>query len=182
MNTVEKMKAESIRSKNKRKDDSIRKKIEHELSRKSKKSNVSKRLTVSSLKPSPAIIILESAKIIQVCQLMAAKRTDAVLVVGEEGDLVGILTDKDIAFRVVAEGLDVRTTPVSQVMTTDPIAVFDKGNRNEALNIMVSRRFRHLPVISEGESEDHEAGGTSVVGLLDITKCVFDRFVCLISG
>ncbi|KAJ3271848.1 hypothetical protein HDV01_006133 [Terramyces sp. JEL0728] len=168
---------EVLRSKNKRRDDQIRKKVEQELSKRTKQRNTinpakdSRRGTVSSLKPAPAIIIIETAKIIQAAQLMAAKRIDAVLVVSEQGDLVGILTDKDIAFRVVADGLDVRTTVVSDVMTADPIAVYDKGSRNEALNIMVSRRFRHLPVISDGDDEE----GQSVVGLLDITKCVFER-------
>lgn len=83
--------------------------------------------TVSSLRPNGAVTISEGARILQAAQLMAAKRTDAVLVLGERGDLMGILTDKDIAFRVVAEGLDLRTTTVAQVMTPDPIAVFDKG-------------------------------------------------------
>ncbi|KAI9091112.1 hypothetical protein DFS34DRAFT_635870 [Phlyctochytrium arcticum] len=181
-----------LRSRNKKRDDAIRKKVEQELSRKTGRrtqtSTTSKRVksgTVSSLRPAPAIIILETARIVQAAQLMAAKRADAVLAVNEEGALVGILTDKDIAYRVVAEGLDVRATLVSAVMTRNPISVYDKGNRNEALNIMVSRRFRHLPVISDGASAQDEdmdddnisgmGAGTSVVGLLDITKCVFER-------
>jgi CBS domain-containing protein len=75
--------------------------------------------------------------------------------------------------------------------------VSSKGNRSEALNIMVSKKFRHLPVLSEvqqqqqesenaaslnveGEDEDRETlvqppPASTVVGLLDITKCVFDR-------
>ncbi|KAJ3183671.1 hypothetical protein HDU85_002100 [Gaertneriomyces sp. JEL0708] len=179
-----------LRSRNRKRDDAIRKKVEHELSRKTHRSSrhtTSRRIksgTVSSLRPAPAIIILETARIVQAAQLMAAKRADAVLAVNEEGALVGILTDKDIAYRVVAEGLDVRNTVVSQVMTTNPISVYDRGNRNEALNIMVSRRFRHLPVISDGPGGEDDVEedvasdvgtGTSVVGLLDITKCVFER-------
>ncbi|KNC96179.1 uncharacterized protein SPPG_08334 [Spizellomyces punctatus DAOM BR117] len=181
-----------LRSRNRKRDDAIRKKVEQELSRKtgrkSHTSTTSRRIksgTVSSLRPAPAIIILETARIVQAAQLMAAKRADAVLAVNEEGALVGILTDKDIAYRVVAEGLDVRATLVSAVMTRNPISVYDKGNRNEALNIMVSRRFRHLPVISDGlggpdddlddDTLSEMGAGTSVVGLLDITKCVFER-------
>lgn len=89
---------------------------------------------------------------------------------------MGILTDKDIAFRVVAEGLDLRSTSVSQVMTAKPIFVYDKGSRNEALNIMISRQFRHLPVMSDvDEYEGDSSSQSQVVGLLDITKCVFER-------
>lgn len=106
---------------------------------------------------------------------MAAKRTDAVLVVSSDGQLVGILTDKDVAYRLVAEGLEPRTTPVSEIMTRNPIAVSENGNRNDALNIMVSRKFRHLPVVTEIKSDNDEMTGTSVAGLLDITKCVFER-------
>ncbi|KAJ3087099.1 hypothetical protein HK102_011821 [Quaeritorhiza haematococci] len=142
--------------------------------------------TVASLRPAPAITVFESARIVQAAQIMAAKRVDAVLVVNEEGHLTGILTDKDIAFRVVAEGYDVRATTVASVMTQDPISVYDKGSRNDALSTMVQRGFRHLPVISEvstleeenvidGEVVGGESRATNVVGLLDITRVVFDR-------
>ncbi|KAJ3408241.1 hypothetical protein HDV05_005072 [Chytridiales sp. JEL 0842] len=196
-----------FRHRNKRKDDAIRKKVETETAsnrlstsssenRPQSRKSHAKSNTVSSLRPAPAITVLESARIVQAAQLMAAKRADAVLAVNEDGQLSGILTDKDIAYRVVAEGLDVRATTVAQVMTRSPISVHDKGNRNEALGIMVARKFRHLPVISSAEelesdlNEDNgsevassvhtsgggvSGGGTNVVGLLDITKCVFER-------
>ncbi|KAJ3075488.1 hypothetical protein HDU98_007986 [Podochytrium sp. JEL0797] len=135
-----------------------------------------KTATVASLHPSPGITVIESARIIQACQLMASKRMDCVLAVNADGQLSGILTDKDIAYRVVAAGLDFRTATVAQVMTRDPMAVFESGPRNDALGVMVSHRFRHLPVISvdEGEGSDSEEE-TNIVGVLDITKCVFDK-------
>ena len=106
---------------------------------------------------------------------MAAKRTDAVLVVDQEGELAGILTDKDIAYRVVAEGLDARSTVISNVMTKNPIHLLATGHRNDALTIMMEKRFRHLPVLSKVHAEDGSGETCTVVGILDITKCVFDR-------
>lgn len=44
-------------------------------------------------------------------------RADAILVIDTDSTLAGIMTDKDLAFRVVAEGLDIHSTLVSQVMT-----------------------------------------------------------------
>lgn len=164
--------ADAVRSRNRRKDDAIRTKVEAELSRRSATKRGERKATVSSLQPAQAHTISENARIIQACQLMAAKRTDAVLVMAGS-KLVGILTDRDIAYRVVAESLDVRTTPVSFIMTKNPTTVLDRGNRNEALNIMISKQFRHLPVIRESTDEDSDE--TCVVGLLDITKCVFER-------
>ncbi|KAG0012616.1 hypothetical protein BGZ80_011626, partial [Entomortierella chlamydospora] len=97
--------------------------------------------------------------------IMAAKRADAVLVIdAQEQTLVGIMTDKDLAFRVVAEGLDIHT-PISQVMTKNPFCVTTDTNATEALNRMVNGGFRHLPCLnSDGD----------VVGLLDITKCLYE--------
>ncbi|KAF9917208.1 hypothetical protein FBU30_000881, partial [Linnemannia zychae] len=98
--------------------------------------------------------------------IMAAKRADAVLVIdAQEQTLVGIMTDKDLAFRVVAEGLDVRNTLISQVMTKNPYCVTTDTNATEALNKMVSGGFRHLPCLN---------GDGDVVGLLDITKCLYE--------
>jgi CBS domain-containing protein len=98
-------------------------------------------------------------------QLCAAKRTDCVLVVDDEEGLSGIFTAKDLAFRVTADGLDPRTTSVSQIMTRNPMVTRDTTSATEALQLMVSRHFRHLPVCNEDGD---------VVGLLDITKVFHD--------
>jgi CBS domain-containing protein len=129
--------------------------------------------TVGSLDPAHSVVISESSSVIQCCKLMVMKNTDCVLAVNDEGALSGILTDKvvinysqDIVYKVVAAGRKPTDTLVSDVMTRDPIAVFSEGKRDEALDIMVSRKIRHLPVIFEEEN---------YIGLLDITKLIFDR-------
>jgi signal-transduction protein with cAMP-binding, CBS, and nucleotidyltransferase domain len=65
---------------------------------------------------------------------MAAKRVDAVLAVDAGGNLSGILTDKDLAYRVVAENLDPKTTPIMSVMTNNPVSVVTTGSASDALN------------------------------------------------
>lgn len=73
----------------------------------------------------------------------------------------GIFTAKDLAYRVSAEGLDPHSTPVSAIMTRSPMVTRDTTSATEALQLMVQRHFRHLPVCNEDGN---------VVGLLDITK------------
>ncbi|KAG8737976.1 hypothetical protein FRC10_007443 [Ceratobasidium sp. 414] len=160
------------RRRQKTRDEAIRKKIEGELSRKRGipsglhkshkpgKTNAAKG-TVAALKPSPALTVPESITVSDASQLCAAKRTDCVLVVDEEEGLSGIFTAKDLAFRVTAEGLDPRVTPVSAIMTRGPMVTRDTTSATEALQLMVQRGFRHLPVCNEEGN---------VVGLLDITK------------
>ncbi|KAJ3559410.1 hypothetical protein NP233_g11269 [Leucocoprinus birnbaumii] len=161
------------RKKQSRRDEAIRKKIESELSRKrtistthqsSRKQRAGKHAakgTVAALKPSAALTVPENISVAEASQLCAAKRTDCVLVVDDEEGLSGIFTAKDLAYRVTAEGLDPHLTPVSQIMTRNPMVTRDTTSATEALQLMVSKHFRHLPVCNEDGN---------VVGLLDITK------------
>lgn len=169
--------ADSARKRQAKKDDAIRKKLETELSRKKKhpgagmgNESATRRGTrvvgtVSSLRPSPAITLDESAMLMDAARIMAAKRCDCVLVVDEEERLSGIFTDKDLAFRVVAEGLDPRTTPISQVMTRNPSCCTDTSYATDALGTMANGGFRHLPVTDDVGD---------LVGVLDITKCLYE--------
>ena len=91
---------------------SLRKKIENELSRKrpansapngttsSRRSKKPQKGTVAGLRPSPALTVPEAMSVADASQLCAAKRTDCVLVVDEDEGLSGIFTAKDLAFRV----------------------------------------------------------------------------------
>lgn len=96
------------------------------------------------LKPSPALTVTEQMTVAEVSQLCAAKRTDCVLVVDDNHTLSGIFTAKDLAYRVVAAGLDPRVTLVTTIMTREPLVTRDSASATEALEIMVSRGFRHL--------------------------------------
>ncbi|CAE6404616.1 unnamed protein product [Rhizoctonia solani] len=172
------------RKKQNKRDEAIRKKIEGELSRKRTIStNVPKsrkpgkstaaKGTVAALRPSPALTVPENMTVSDASQLCAAKRTDCVLVVDDEEGLSGIFTAKDLAFRVTAEGLDPRTTPVSQIMTRGPMVTRDTTSATEALQLMVQRGFRHLPVCNDEGN---------VVGLLDITKVFHEALEKLERG
>lgn len=67
------------------------------------------------------------------------------------GDLAGILSERDIMNRVVAVGRTPGTTAVSEVMTANPRAVSIDENIEECLFIMHELGFRHLPVLEGGD-------------------------------
>jgi len=72
----------------------------------------------------------------------------ATLVVdAEKGRLVGICTERDLAFKVLAEGLDPLTTPVGAVMTEDPQSIGPEMLFGHALHLMYEGGFRHMPVV-----------------------------------
>jgi CBS domain-containing protein len=99
---------------------------------------------VSALRPAQALTIREHILVIEAAQLMAAKRSDCVLVVDDEDHLSGIFTAKDLAYRVVAESQDARAITVADIMTHKPLCVTSDTSAQDALNLMVSRGFRHL--------------------------------------
>lgn len=120
--------------------------------------------TVKRLRLSKALTIPETTAVSDACRRMAHRKVDAVLLTDANGLLSGILTDKDIATRVIAEGLRPDQTLVSKIMTRSPVYVTSDTLAIEALQKMVQGKFRHLPVVENGE----------VIALLDITKCLYD--------
>jgi CBS domain-containing protein len=67
-----------------------------------------------------------------------------------EGDrLVGTLTDRDIATRVVAEGRNPETTTAREVASTDVVTIDPQQNLDEALRLMSRHQVRRLPVVEE---------------------------------
>ncbi|CAN6825057.1 unnamed protein product [Brassica oleracea] len=120
--------------------------------------------TVKKLRLSKALTIPEGTTVFDACRRMASRRVDAVLLTDTSALLSGIVTDKDIATRVIAEGLRPEHTLVSKVMTRNPIFVTSDSLAIQALEKMVQGKFRHLPVVENGE----------VIAILDITKCLYD--------
>ena len=86
----------------------------------------------------------------KVATRMANKDVGAVMVVKDDR-LVGIVTERDIVFRVVARGLDARTTRLAEVMTPAPDTVAPDKPLGHALLKMHERGFRHLPVMQDGK-------------------------------
>jgi CBS domain-containing protein len=86
----------------------------------------------------------------QAARLMAKKNVGAVMVVENEL-LVGIFTERDAVFRVIAQGRDTQTTLLADVMTSAPQTVDPDKTFGYALRIMHENGFRHVPVIENGK-------------------------------
>jgi CBS domain-containing protein len=87
--------------------------------------------------------------VLEAAQLMKQRKVGAVLVVEAER-LVGIFTERDALFRVVADNRDVRHTRLSEVMTRSPQTLHPDKSFAEALHIMHIGGFRHVPVVENG--------------------------------
>jgi CBS domain-containing protein len=82
-------------------------------------------------------------------QLMVERRVGSAVVV-DGGRVAGIITERDV-LRAVARGLVPWHTPVSECMTAAPLVVGPDTPAAEALELMITKGFRHLPVIEDGQ-------------------------------
>lgn len=121
--------------------------------------------TVLALRPSPPMTMRLGTSIREAAQFMSAKRENCVLVLDEDNTICGIFTAKDLAFKIVAAGKDAKGMTIGDIMTPNPICCRTDSSATDALNLMVKRGFRHLPVTDENDD---------IAGVLDITKCFYE--------
>ena len=83
-------------------------------------------------------------------RLMKQHAIGALMVV-DEGELVGIFTERDVVFRVIAADKDPKSTRVASAMTPKPRALDASRPLGHALHLMYEGGFRHVPVIEDGK-------------------------------
>lgn len=91
-----------------------------------------------------------SITVSEAARLMKQRRVGAMMVV-EEGRLVGVFTERDALFRVVAEGRDSNRTTLAEVMTPNPRTIQPEASFHQALEMMHEGRFRHVPVVENDQ-------------------------------
>jgi CBS domain-containing protein len=100
-------------------------------------------MTASPKTVSPDTTVMEAAKV------MATENVGSLPVV-EDDQLVGIVTDRDLALQVVAKGLDPKNVRVTDVYTEKPVVANPDEPLDEALQRMAQQQVRRLPVVDDG--------------------------------
>lgn len=110
--------------------------------------------------------IAPDAPVIDAIRLMAEKRIGAVLVM-EGARLVGIMSERDYARKIVLQGRSSNDTPVRTIMTADVITVRPDDTADHCMQLVTDQRIRHLPVVRGGEV-------VGVVSIGDLVKAVIE--------
>jgi CBS domain-containing protein len=100
-----------------------------------------------AMTPDPQTV-QSSATIVEVAQLMKSEDVGVIPVV-EGGNLLGVVTDRDIVLRVVAEGNDPQTAKAGDVASSSLVTVDPQQDLDEALRLMAQHQVRRLPVVEE---------------------------------
>ena len=103
--------------------------------------------------------------VVEAAKKMREIDAGAMVVVDEQGKVSGIVTDRDIAVRAVAEGKDPKATKVGEVASTDLIALSPTDTVAHAIQLMRDKAVRRLPVVESGKA----------VGIVSIGDLAVDR-------
>lgn len=108
-----------------------------------------------------------TASVLDALETMARHDVGA-LVVLEDGEVVGIVSERDYARKVILKGRFSKDTPVSEIMSREVVSVTSTETVDDCMERMTHRRCRHLPVIENGQL-------AGIVSIGDIVRAIIEE-------
>ncbi len=130
---------------------------------------------IRSVMVSPVFTSLPEDEVKGLIQTMSERKISCVVVVNESGGPVGILTERDIINRIVARGMDITSTPISTVMTENPVTLTPEDTVYRALFLLSAKGIKHLPLVEGGRI-------SGIVTLRQLLKLRYPEPMALIDG
>lgn len=113
------------------------------------------------------------AQVFEALEMMAEKNVGALLVI-EEQNIVGIMSERDYARKVILKGKSSKSTPVSEIMTSEVLYVTPSQSIEECLALMTIKKVRHLPVLENDEL-------VGIVSIGDVVNEIISEKMLLIN-
>ena len=122
-----------------------------------------------------------STVVYKAIETMAEKNIGGLLIT-EHGKLVGIFTERDYARKLILKGKSSNTTTIGELMTKNPFTVTLDSSIEECMELMSSRRIRHLPVLDNGELIGVISIGDVVRFIIEEQKSIIEHLEHYIAG
>jgi len=106
--------------------------------------------------------IAPANSVYQSIEMMALNEVGALVVLDETNRLIGIISERDYARKVILQGKSSKNTSVAEIMTNDVITIDEEMKVSDCMEVMTNRRVRHLPVLN----------GTELVGMISLGDLV----------
>jgi CBS domain-containing protein len=123
-----------------------------------------------------------SHSVYQAIEMMALKGVGALTVLSDEGQLIGIISERDYARKVILQGKSSKSTKVSEIMTREVIYVDPENRVEECMALMTAKRVRHLPVLLGGKLVGMVSVGDLVKSIIDEQSTTIDQLERYIKG
>ena len=125
--------------------------------------------------------IISTISVYDALKVLGEKNVGAVLVI-EEGILKGILSERDYARKIVLKNKASKDTIVSEIMETNLITVGPTDSLDYCMELMSSKRIRHLPVVEEGLVLGVISIGDVVKSIIEVQKETIQHLDSYING
>jgi CBS domain-containing protein len=122
-----------------------------------------------------------NASVFEAMKVMADKGVGALLVL-DGGKLVGIISERDYARKVILQGRSSRTTPVRDIMTSRVAYAQPEQDIEECMAVMTEIRIRHLPVLDQDRLVGVISIGDLVKAIIAEQKFIIEQLERYISG
>ena len=136
---------------------------------------------ILSKKVSDVYSIISTISVYDALKVLGEKNVGAVLVI-EEGILKGILSERDYARKIVLKNKASKDTVVSEIMETNLITVGPTDSLDYCMELMSSKRIRHLPVVEEGRVLGVISIGDVVKSIIEVQKETIQHLDSYING
>jgi CBS domain-containing protein len=125
--------------------------------------------------------ILSTITVYEALRIMGEKNVGALLII-EDNVLKGILSERDYARKIALKNKSSKETLVKEIMDEDLITVNPTDNLDHCMNLITTKRIRHLPVLSDGQVIGIISIGDVVMAIIDIQKNTIDHLDSYITG
>ena len=126
--------------------------------------------------------IAPDAMVFEAIKMMAEKNIGALLVMDGSGKLLGIVSERDYARKVILQGHSSRETPVRDIMTRELVTVSPKETVSDCMRLITEKRIRHLPVMVGDKLQGLLSIGDLVKWIMAAQEMTIDQLEKYIVG
>lgn len=112
--------------------------------------------------------VAPDATVYEALERMAEHNLGALVVLDDAGSVVGLMSERDYARKVILVGRASRDMKVSEIMSPDPQCITSEQNVQACMELMTERRFRHLPVVENGQL-------AGIISIGDVVKAIMEE-------